>query len=141
VFKMRLSGMRIESPATGPTVDGTMDIIFPGARPFRRRGRRCPCRSGRGLAGLRTSLSILWVKRGIFMAYPAVRGASKILLDWEEKGSALVVASQAVSACCEGFSILRVFQKLGISACHCASQRAGQKSECRKFAPSDDKTI
>jgi hypothetical protein len=27
VFKMRLSGRRIESPATGPTFDGPMDII------------------------------------------------------------------------------------------------------------------
>ena len=49
------------------------------------------------------------------MAQPAVR-VLKILLDWPEKASVLVVASLAVSACCEGFSILRVFQKLGILA-------------------------
>ena len=51
------------------------------------------------------------------MAQPAVR-VLKILLDWAEKASVLVVASLAVSACCEGFSILRVFQKLGILAYH-----------------------
>ncbi len=60
------------------------------------------------------------------MAQPAVR-VLKILLDWPEKASVLVVASLAVSACCEGFSILRVFQKLGILAYH-TSRRVGRKS-------------
>jgi hypothetical protein len=49
-------------------------------------------------------------------------GGLKILLDWAEKGSVLVVAPLAVSPCYEGFSIL---QKLGIPAYHA---RLGERS-------------
>ena len=44
------------------------------------------------------------------MAHPAVRGASKILLDWTEKASVLVVASLAVSPYCEGFQFFAYFK-------------------------------
>ncbi len=40
-----------------------------------------------------------------------IDGGLKILLDWAEKGSVLVVASLAMSPCCEEFSILRVSQQ------------------------------
>jgi hypothetical protein len=61
------------------------------------------------------------------MAQPAVRDL-KILRDWAEKASAVVVASLAVSPYCEGFSILRVFQKLGIPAYHA---RLGTRARSR----------
>jgi hypothetical protein len=36
------------------------------------------------------------------MAQPRRAGASKILLDWAEKASVVVVASLGASPCCEG---------------------------------------
>ena len=67
-------------------------------------------------------------QRGDFlMAQPAVRDL-KILRDWAEKASAVVVASLAVPPCCDGFSILRVFQKLEIPAYHA---RLGTRARSR----------
>ena len=55
------------------------------------------------------------------MAQPAVR-VLKILLDWAEKASVLVVASLAVSACCEGVQFFAYFKNSEFSLIICVSE-------------------
>ncbi len=107
-FKMRLSGTRIESPATGRPSMAPL-TSFPRRTTVPSCGRRGPCRSGRGLAGPRNSLPILSVKRGFSWRTPLC-GGLKILLDWAEKSSVLGVASLAVSPYCEGFQFFAYFR-------------------------------
>jgi|HubBroStandDraft_1064217.scaffolds.fasta_scaffold658539_2 hypothetical protein len=66
------------------------------------------------------------------MAQPAVR-VLKILLDWAERGSALVVASLAGSPCCEGFKSSRISRTRN-SRFIMRSPRGGQKSVSGKRA-------
>lgn len=119
----RKARSKCDSPGCGSKAKPPADrrwhplTSFPRRTTVPSRGRRGPCRSGRGLAGPRNSLPILSVKRGFSWRTPLC-GGLKILLDWAEKGSVLGVASLAVSPCYEGFSILRAIQKLGIPAYH-----------------------
>jgi hypothetical protein len=59
-----------------------------------------------------------------------VCGTSKILLDWTEKTSVLVVASLAVSPITKGFNSSRI-SKTQNSRLSYASRRVGRKSACR----------
>jgi len=46
------------------------------------------------------------------MAHPAVRGASKILLDWAEKASVLAVASLPVPLITKSLRVFAYFKEL-----------------------------